>query len=145
MNIIFYKNRSQKNVKNKILLSEKQVVGHLKGEMSIENPTIDFNFDVSLTQYNYAYIPDLQRYYFIDSFIFNNKTITVSFRVDVLTSADLTQVEVIAERSSNRFNKNIADSVAIMTRKKILNYSRLPFQFTPTDGSGSYVLTVSGK
>lgn len=145
MNIIFYKNQSQKNVKNKILLNEKAVVGHLKNEMSIENPVIDFNFDITLTQYNYAYIPDLQRYYFIDAFIFDNKTITVSFRVDVLTSADLTQVEVIAERSSNLFNKNIADSVAIMTRNKILNYSRLPFQFTPTDGSGSYVLTVSGK
>lgn len=62
--------------------------------------------------YNYAYIPDFGRYYFVDPPVtIRTGLVKLPMRVDVLQSfADqIVDAPVIVERSSNKYNLDIAD------------------------------------
>ena len=58
---------------------------HLKGDFDLVNPTVILNGD--FRQYNYAHIPDLNRYYFIERFEqLNLKMIQLYLKCDILES-----------------------------------------------------------
>lgn len=60
--------------------------GNLRNASGIVSPTVDFNFTFSPANYNYAYIPDFNRYYFIEEWTYNAGLWTASMNVDVLAS-----------------------------------------------------------
>ena len=67
MEVQFFYNASDDRVINKRLLTtqeENTFVGVPRDEVSVMNPVIRFESDAIL-RYNYAYIPELQRYYSI--------------------------------------------------------------------------------
>ena len=87
MRITFYKTISPKNKINKVLSDSVEVQGTLKKNTDILSPLIRFlnttNFNVF--DYNYCYISELNRYYFIDDITILSDTIfEVSLSVDVL-------------------------------------------------------------
>lgn len=95
MDIIFYKLQDEVNdVKKLRTLTARedytplQVSGTLKGATSKVAPSIDFSKPVNyFNGYNYCYIADFNRYYFVTDIISNrNDYSTVNLRVDVLTS-----------------------------------------------------------
>lgn len=59
---------------------------YLKENCSIINPSIELMRDATLINYNYAYIPDFNRYYFIDDTIIDAECIHLILRCDVLAS-----------------------------------------------------------
>lgn len=85
MNIIFYKVSDSDNTINKTLLSPKTETITLRKRVDISNPELLLKFDSTILDYNYCYIPDLERYYFMRSIdSINNQIWKVSLEIDVL-------------------------------------------------------------
>ncbi len=85
MVIEFYKTESENNRLEKILTDKLAVEGTLKSDIDIINPVLLFKDNV-LANYNYCYIPALNRYYFLDKFEIIQNTIHVYLSIDVLMS-----------------------------------------------------------
>lgn len=64
MNIKLYVNNSETNKINKSLSEEKTLTGNLRNESNVITPSI-LVYDENPTKYNYCYIPEFKRYYFI--------------------------------------------------------------------------------
>lgn len=86
MDIKLYKNHSEKNKINKSLTGEVEYSGTLRDETSVINPTVLIHA-TNLSLYNYAYIPEFHRYYFIRDIVsVRNGLWRVTLSVDVLMS-----------------------------------------------------------
>lgn len=84
MKLFLYNTSSANNVINKELTDEVELDVVFKGVADFINPTVELMSKTPLTQ-NYAYIPDLGRYYFInDRETFPNKKYTLHLECDVL-------------------------------------------------------------
>jgi len=68
MEIILYINLSDKNRLFKVLSSPINISGTLKEQTSVTKPAILIEIE-NPTQYNYAYIPDFGRYYYITDMV----------------------------------------------------------------------------
>lgn len=102
MNVIFYYNASDDRVINKTLIGGEQFTGVPRADIDIMTPVIRFEND-GILQYNYAYIPELQRYYVIDSITaFREGVWDVAMSVDVLMSfrGDIMTLSVIVDKQS---------------------------------------------
>lgn len=102
MNVIFYYNASDDRVINKTLIGGEQFVGVPRADIDVMTPVVRFEND-GILQYNYAYIPELQRYYVIDSInAFREGVWDVTMSVDVLMSfrGDIMALSVIVDKQS---------------------------------------------
>ena len=87
MNIDLYKNTSEENAIEKIIIDKKTIEGTLKTTIDITNFSVIFNFFDNWNNYNYVYVEKLKRYYFVDSKrIINNSLIEYDLIEDVLMS-----------------------------------------------------------
>lgn len=87
MTIILYKNTSEDNQINKTLVEDITLEGTLRDDTSIQDPVIVFNLGKEVFNYNYAYIPEFNRYYFIENIRTVRTNLTqISMHVDVLMS-----------------------------------------------------------
>ena len=122
--------------------------------IDIINPTIIISSDIgTLKSYNYVYLPNLNRYYFIDGFtsLFGKRT-ELSLSVDVLMSwqSDILKMSVIADRSTNKGNKQMTDPLLPTLNKTTKSVYRLsnglfyPSQLNAAT-SRCYVLTLLNK
>ena len=101
MEIALCVNLSEKNKIGKNLSSMNIFVGTLKEETSIINPVVLMELE-NPALYNYAYIPEFNRYYFItDMVAVRNGLWRVSMHVDVLESfkTSLMNIDVILSDS----------------------------------------------
>ena len=86
MNIRLCINNSEKNKINKSLTSGITLSGTLRNESNVVNPSIVITID-NPTIYNYAYIPEFKRYYFITDFTSIRTGIwRINLKSDVLMS-----------------------------------------------------------
>jgi hypothetical protein len=84
MNIKLYYNSSEENKLSKLLTNELSLQGTLRDRSDLLNPDILMD-GVDFTIYNYAYIPQFERYYFIRGYdIYRNDLYVVHMEVDVL-------------------------------------------------------------
>lgn len=105
MLIKFFKTASEQNRIGKTLTNELTISGHFKKEVDIMNPVIAVTTD--LTGYNYCYIPELNRYYFIEKIeITRTNLYTLYLHIDVLESYK-TQIKaltvIIGQSQSNPY------------------------------------------
>ena len=102
MTVIFYFNGSDDRVINKTLIGGEQFTGEFVGDVNIMSPTIRFDTEEVL-RYNYAYIPELQRYYAISAITsYRDGMWDVDFAVDVLMSfrGDIMALSVIVDKQT---------------------------------------------
>lgn len=102
MEVIFYYNASDDRVINKTLVGGETFVGTPRDEVDVMTPTIRFE-NSDILRYNYAYIPELQRYYVVNSVNAYREGIwDVSFSVDVLMSfrGDIMTLSVIVDKQT---------------------------------------------
>lgn len=131
MRIDFFKNLSEKNRLQKTLTYKKTVTGNLKNKTSVINPviTIANKQGFNIFDYNYIYIYDLNRYYFIDNIIIDTaNTFTIELSEDVLMSYknDILNLNCqIKEYSGDNQNNTLQTSEDFTTRK--INYNN-PFK-----------------
>lgn len=85
--ISLFKTDSENNRLTKTLTNEKQLTGTLKEQTSILNPSIVISSDENISTYNYAYISEFGRYYYITDIVSaRNGLWRVQLRCDVLMS-----------------------------------------------------------
>ena len=87
MDMYLYNTLDDNNILNKTLTDEKHILEiRLKQPVDIINPSIILRNDGFLL-YNYAYIPEFERYYFIENITNKTKdTFEILLKVDVLQS-----------------------------------------------------------
>lgn len=87
MKIDLYKNTTEENAIEKIIVDKKTVDGTLKTTIDITDFSVIFNFFEEWNNYNYVYIEKLKRYYFVESKrIVNNSLVEYDLIEDVLMS-----------------------------------------------------------
>lgn len=87
MKIDLYKNTTEENAIEKIIVDKKTIDGTLKTTIDITDFSVIFNFFEDWNNYNYVYIEKLKRYYFVESKrIVNNSLVEYDLIEDVLMS-----------------------------------------------------------
>lgn len=102
MEVIFYYNASDDRVINKTLVGGESFIGTPRDDVDVMTPIIRFE-NSEILRYNYAYIPELQRYYTIQSInAFREGIWDVSMAVDVLMSfrGDIMALSAIVDKQS---------------------------------------------
>ena len=142
MNVSFYNVKIKKNEINKTLGTGVVKSCSVKDGMSVEDPVLYMSYDASLMSYNYIYISDFGRYYFITGREIDGKTLYITCHVDVLTSfkSDILSSVGTASRS-NFYNKNIPDKMVASLPGENVQYRTLSSAFT----GETYVLILGGK
>ena len=145
MEIKFYNNMSDNRCIRKKLLSEFTVSGTLRDSCSIMYPVITIESS-NVLRYNYAYIPEFQRYYFIKNITsFRNNLWTVEFEVDPLMSfkADILALSVVVDKQSGTsIGDEYIDDGSLVTDnytfKSIYNFAH------GFNDHGEYILITAG-
>lgn len=142
MLINFYNAKIKKNELNKTLGTAIVKTCSLKNGSSVEDPVLYLEYDASLLNYNYVYIPDFGRYYFVVDKEVVEHTIYITLHVDVLVSfkSDILSSIGTATRS-NFYNKNIPDKMVASLPGENIQYRTLSSAFT----GETYVLILGGK
>ena len=107
MNIDLYKNTTEENAIEKIIVDKKTIEGTLKNTVDITNFSVIFNFFEEWNNYNYVYIEKLKRYYFVESKrIINNSLVEYDLIEDVLMSFKdlIRQQNILLTESETAFN-----------------------------------------
>ena len=144
MQIKFYYNSSEKNKIGKSLLKELTMDGNLRDECSVISPTILVEHS-NLSDYNYVYIPEFKRYYFITEMtIVRNNLWRISLKVDVLESfkSDILNLSCIVDKQQNQSYNNYIDDGSYINRAdsfvEISNYQN------GFNSSGEFILITAG-
>lgn len=145
MDVIFYYNMSDDRMINKSLVIGDTFQGVLRDECSIMSPIIRFEKN-GVLRYNYAYIPDFQRYYSItDKTSYRDGIWDVSFDVDVLMSFrnDINNLNVIVDKqtSSDIGDERIDDGSLVTENVMFQTVYNFPNGFNDT---GEYILITAG-
>jgi hypothetical protein len=147
MEVRFYYNNSDSRVINKRIIETEGNVfeGIPRDEISVMNPIIRFEND-SILRYNYAYIPELQRYYsVVDRTAFRQGVWDVTFAVDVLMSfrGDISNLNVVVDKQSMGKNGNeyIDDGSLVSENVMFQTVYEFPAGFNDT---GEYILITAG-
>ena len=118
MNITLFKTKSANNVINKKLTSEKNLGNNciLADNTSVTSPAVIIGGIKSLdtiTDYNYAYIPQCHRYYYINDIIaLSGGRVKLLLSVDVLMSfkADILNSTQLVTRQKNQGKMYLANT-----------------------------------
>lgn len=148
MEVRFFYNASDDRVINKRLLTtqeENTFIGVPRDEISVMNPIIRFESDAIL-RYNYAYIPELQRYYsIVDRTAYREGVWDVTFAVDVLMSfrSDISNLHVVVDKQSMVANGDeyIDDGSLVSENVMFQTVYEFPGGF---NDHGEYILITAG-
>ena len=117
----------------------------LKEACSIERPTLLITTPTNISKYNYLYIEDFGRYYYImDIVSVRNGLWEVSTQVDVLMSFanDIKQCTgIISRQESTDLNGYINDNTHVVQSNEFNRVFNFPSGF---NSSGEYVLICAG-
>lgn len=144
MNLRLCINNSEKNKINKDLTAGVTLSGTLRNESNVVNPSIVINID-NPTIYNYAYIEDFKRYYFITDYIslrtgiwqINLKSdVLMSFKDSILASAVLINNTETTGKNNYLSGNNWVNSCK--TKTDIISFSNGLLN------EGQYILITAG-
>ena len=145
MDITLCYNSSDNRCINKKIIDGETVSGTLRNNTSIISPTIIFENATPL-KYNYAYIPEFKRYYYIKNITsVRNNLWEVEFQVDPLMSfrGDIFALRVVVDKQSNEYNGDeYIDDSSLVTDNLMFN---TVYNFS--DGFndvGEYILITAG-
>lgn len=102
MEVRFFYNRSDSRVINKNIIAGETFEGQARDECNVMAPIIMFEKN-NVLRYNYAYIPEFQRYYAVVSRnAYREGLWEVQFEVDVLMSFrnDIVNLNVVVDKQS---------------------------------------------
>lgn len=145
MEVIFYYNMSDARKINKVLRTGETCAGIPRDEINVMNPVVRFE-KADILRYNYAYIPELQRYYDVVSrTAFREGIWDIEFAVDVLMSFrnDINNFNVIVDKQSMISNGDeyIDDGSLVSENVMFKTVYDFPQGFNDT---GEYILITAG-
>lgn len=142
-NITFMNNQEELNKITKRPSSVMTLTGHLREETDIVNPVINIEYNGTLTNVNYMWIPEFHRYYFITKI---ESVRTGLWRVyahcDVLkTYAEgILGTPCVVARNEKQYNLMLNDSYFKVYANPRLQVANFPNKFS----GYSYVLVMKG-
>lgn len=107
MTIKLYSTDSESNAMPKNLYNETELTGSMRDEVDVLRPVVRVELAGGGIGYNYAYIPDFQRYYFIkDKTQVRTDIVELHMEVDVLETyrQQFVNCPMIAQRSDSHYN-----------------------------------------
>ena len=145
MEVQFYYNISDDRKINKELVEGETFTGQARDEINVMNPVIIFDKQ-NVLRYNYAYIPELERYYeIISRNALREGLWEVSFSVDVLMSFrnDISNFNVVVDKQSMPQNGDeyIDDGSLVSENVMFKTVYSFPNGFNDT---GEYILITAG-
>ena len=144
MNITLYKNISEVERVGKTLTNSTDLNGSLRNESRIINPSILIEHD-NISDYNYAYIPEFNRYYFIKDMIsIRNNLWQIELYVDVLESyKDAIKQQYATIKGTQDFAKNnyLPSEVWVSNVKETTTIKNFPSGLSET---GEFILITAG-
>ena len=141
MNILLYKTTNANNDLNKTISDKVELVGALREASSIIAPSILIQSNP--IGYNYAYIPEFGRYYYIKNITaFRKGAYIVDLKCDVLMSfrEEILNMSGVVSRLTDGDDYANRD----IKTKCLETHRRLDFPETPFTRNGSYVLISKG-
>lgn len=145
MNIKLYYNSSDNRCINKTLELEFSIDGTLREETSIISPIINIK-NIEPLRYNYAYIPQFKRYYYINNIeSVRNGIWRLYLDVDPLMSfkADILALKVVVNKQSLAVNGDeYIDDGSLVTDNLMF---KTVYNFTNGfNNTGEYILITAG-
>lgn len=145
MEIQLFNNKSDNRCIRKELINGLSVTGSLRESCNVIEPVINFECE-SLMKYNYAYIPDFRRYYFITKFTnVANNVWEVEFKVDPLMSfkGDILALDVVVDKQSDKFigDEYIDDGSLVTDNNTFTTVYNLSNGF---NNNSEYILITAG-
>lgn len=151
--VIFLKLESDKNTIGKTWSQEETDIVTIEGKMLFDKDILKPSFIVSgnFSEFNYAYIPVFNRFYYIDTMqVKTGSMMEISFVCDVLQSfaTDIKKNYAILERSESNYNVYMNDGEYWTQQDKEVdtvpfkNSSELEAVFSRS--SNTYILTIAG-
>lgn len=140
MTIIFYKTLSKPNEINKVLQNSFTITGNFKTDTDVIKPIIKVlnTTDFNIFDYNYCYISELKRYYFIEDItILADKLFFISLSLDVLYTYKNAILSSVANIS--RYSQNVQSSKKDTIEDYIENEILL---INPFSENGTMVMTA---
>lgn len=116
-----YDTKSSNNVINKVLENEHEFDIKFKDKTDIVNPVVILS-SPTLILSNYAYIPDFNRYYFVDKIeLFPNSIYHITLRCDVLESFkdEILASSGFVNQQTNNVNKYYNSNYQSEVRKEV--------------------------
>lgn len=145
MDINLFVNTSEPEKLDKTLISQISITGFLRESSSIIDPVILIEGNVStLALYNYAYIPEFERYYFINNIeSFRTGLVRVYMHVDVLTSfkSGIRSNNALIDRQKDNGNYYLNDGVWKHEAREFYTIKTFPNGF---NDNGEYILITAG-
>ena len=149
MNAYLYYNKSDKRYINKTLQSITYEGGsdhidvEFKEDTSITDPTFILRTQSKVLEGNYIYVPNLNRYYYINDYVVSHQRIYINCHVDVLMSFknEIKQQNVIVSRQENSYNLYQVDPKMVIYNTPVYRVLKFPGGF---DSTGHFVLCVAG-
>lgn len=111
MNIILYKNLDDADHVHKNIVRVIDIEGELISPFAITEPVIRIRRKIPI-DYNYVYIPEFERYYFLSNVSLESEDIQVMYlHIDVLMSHidKIQNLDCILGRSETKYNTNLFD------------------------------------
>ena len=142
MELILYKTNSDRNVINKELIDPKSLDIKLKRDELVESPNISCNRFEGIEDYNYAYIPNFERYYFIvDVEVLNKRIVRLRLNTDVLETykTDILNSTVRASVAEIDSYVNVE-----LNHDVRVNINKIMLENTDFKNSETYILTTIG-
>lgn len=144
MNVKLYVNASDPNVVYKTLSSEDIRTVRLLDDTERRTPVLEMSGTLgNFNGYNYLYIPDFDRYYFITEMKYNEQgLIEISCKCDTLSSfwQDIKTLSGVVQRQENRINSYMEDKNIPAILPSRIQTKKFPKVFTT---GMSYYLLVS--
>lgn len=141
MQIILYNNESPQNKIQKSITKIASMVGVLRGEADVVNPTIRI-YSENMPLFNYAMIPEFSRYYYLRNVRAVRENIfDISLQSDPLMSFDLSDVTGVVVESQNGGSNYLPNRNwvrLVKSKTDILNFSSGLLE------TGEYILITAG-
>lgn len=146
MVITLYRNNSERNCVNKTLTSARILNGTLRHETSIKNPVITIAGDENTPFFNYVFIDEFNRYYFITDIksvrsgiweISLLCDVLMSFRTDILNSYAV--IDHTTEYDTSDYLSSDIWTTLVKDKTDIINFSGSSLL-----DSGEYILITAG-
>lgn len=142
--ISLFKTASENNRVVKTLTDEKQLSGELRNQTSVLNPSIRIESADNISTYNYAYISEFGRYYYITDIVsVRTNCWTVSLRCDVLMSYSdqIKAITGVVVRQESNPNKLLVDRLERLQSNKEIDILYYPDAFSK---NLQFVLVTAG-
>lgn len=142
MNVIFY-NHSKRSNSTKLPSGGANINCILKDDCSLISPILELKSETR-PNYNYAFISDFGRYYYVDDWIYYRGIWTCSLSVDVLTSwrTNILNTTAFVEYSSTNYSLDYTDTRVMATQEKEVFVKETPIELSIFSPIGCYILSI---